>query len=176
MSTPINTNHLVPNSFLIQITRTDTLSFFAQRVNLPGLSISNPKQQNPFTAIPVPGDHASWEQLQISFMADEDLKNWEEIFNWYTGITFPRDYQQFIDQANDALGSKPRSEVNMYAQITITILNNHKLPICDFIFEDCIPADLQGPTFDITQTDVEPALCSLTLDFSNYRIRRVGQP
>lgn len=175
MATPINTNTLVTTGFQIQITRTDTLSFFAQRVNIPGLTINNPRQQNPFTAIPIPGDHGSWESLQISFMIDEDLKNWEEVFNWYTGITFPRDYSDFSTLANDSLGPKPRSEVNMYAQVTVTVLNNHKVPICDFIFEDCIPAQLEGPTFDITQQDIQPAMCVLTLDFSNYRMRRSGQ-
>jgi len=175
MTTPANINHFIANSFLVQITRTDTLTFFAQKINIPGLSINNPKQQNPFTAIPIPGDHGSWEQLQLTFLIDEEFKNWEEVFNWYTGITFPRDFQQFANQVSDPTGPKPGSEVNMYAQIIITVLNSHKIPICDFIFEDCIPSSLEGPVLDITQQDIQPVECTLTLDFSNYRMRRSGQ-
>lgn len=175
MTTPANTNILHPNGFIIQITRADTITFFAQRVNLPGLMINNSKQNNPFVPIPVPGDTAQWDNLQISFLIDEDLRNWEEVFNWFTGITFPRDYQQFIDQANETSGPKPRSEVNMYAQVTVIVLNNQKNPIVEFIFEDCIPANLEGSMLDITQSDVDASLTTLSLEFSNYRMRRLGQ-
>lgn len=172
---PENPNILHANSFLVQITRAEKLAFFAQRVNLPGMTVNNPKQGNPYHSIPTAGDSVDWENLQISFAIDEELRNWEEIFNWISGITYPRDFTQFVDQAQDPTGPNPGSEENMYAQITVIVMNNQKNPICEFIFEDCLPMSLDGPVLDITQTSVEPLIATLTLEFSAYRMRRSGQ-
>ena len=54
---PTNLNYLNPVAFETNILRIPNVSYFCQRITVPGLSMNNVLQPNPFAPIPVEGDH-----------------------------------------------------------------------------------------------------------------------
>ena len=53
---PDNYNLLSPVSFKFQIKKLETVSYFCQNVNLPGLTLGEFTRATPFMDYPMPGD------------------------------------------------------------------------------------------------------------------------
>ena len=92
---PENTSFLQPTKFQLSFTRMPNITYFCQTFNLPGLSMSEIVQNTPFVDLYVHGDKAQYEPLDLTFMVDEDLRSWLEMHNWITGLTFPKNFEQY---------------------------------------------------------------------------------
>lgn len=171
MFTPSTTNFLQPNGFIVVLERSPEVSFFAQAITIPDMSIDNPRRSNPFVAIPEPGDHIQFSPLTIEFQVDADVANWETIHSWMTQIGFPEEYQQFTDGINDIKGDSVGTIQNLKSDITITVLDNNKKPKIKFTFRDCIPSTLSGLSLDLNG-DVEPIIASASFDYAYYTMSR----
>ena len=84
-----NQNYLQPTGFKVVIDRENypNLEFFAQSVNHPDVSMSQPAI--PFRRIEnvaLPGDTISYGDLSVSFILDEDMKSYREMHSWMRRI------------------------------------------------------------------------------------------
>jgi hypothetical protein len=78
-----NRNYLSPVGFKLVLEKFRGVDFFCQRVNLPDVTM-------PFTEVPtrfrqfpiVAGGGVTYGDLTVSFIVDEELINWKEIYNW----------------------------------------------------------------------------------------------
>lgn len=168
---PVNSNFLQSNGFIVTFERSPEVSFFAYAITVPEVSINNPRRATPFVEIPEPGDHMQYGQMTLQFQMDEELLAWETIYNWMTQIAFPEDFAQFVQGVNDPAGQSPGDIKNLVADITVTVLDNHKKPKVKFIFHDCIPASLSNLEFDLNG-DTEPMIISAAFDYSFYTMSR----
>ena len=78
---PTNLNQLNVVSFETNFLRMPSVSYFCQRVNIPGITLSNTIQSTPFANIPIEGDILEFEDLTIGFIVDEDMQNYLELYN-----------------------------------------------------------------------------------------------
>ena len=78
---PDNLNYLSNISFRLMIEDTPHLTWFCQSVNVPGVAIEAIEMVNPFANIPYAGSNVAFEELSITFIVDEHLKNWIEIYD-----------------------------------------------------------------------------------------------
>jgi len=119
---PVNLNQLNIVSFEVNFARLPNVQYFCQRVNIPAVILGDAFQPMPFMNLPVEGDTLSFEAMNISFILDEDMQNYTEIYSWLTALGFPRDYEQFKTL-------KPESEASqyfsMFSDVNI-ILNTNK--------------------------------------------------
>ena len=68
--------------------------------NVPAITIKEQASQpTPLKDVPIPGDKLDYDNLNITFLVDENLENYREIHGWLTGLGFPKDYVQFRDVA-----------------------------------------------------------------------------
>ena len=72
---PQNTNLLQPTKFLLTFTRIQTVQYFCQEVNLPGVSLGEVNRATPFLDMYSPGTKLSYEPLDITFTIDEELES-----------------------------------------------------------------------------------------------------
>jgi len=56
--------------------------YFLQRYNLPGFTIGEATQSTPYQVISVPGSSVSYNPLNASFILDEDMKVWYDLWKW----------------------------------------------------------------------------------------------
>ena len=95
---PTNLNQLNVVSFETNFLRIPGINYFCQRVNVPGISLANTIQSTPFANIPIEGDMLEFEDLTISFIVDEDMQNYLELYNWLHSLGFPDRYAQYDNQ------------------------------------------------------------------------------
>lgn len=162
-----NLNYLNPTGFAMVIDRLPNVTFFCQDVTVPGFSANNPQQPNPFSRIPLPADFPDNENLSLSFMVDEDLEGWKQLFQWYVGITFPETHQQYKALLNQE-GVNPGSDKNLYSTISILVYTSHKNPKFKFTFHDAVPVSLSGIPLSVNTGDIGPVTCQAVFDYSYF--------
>lgn len=93
--TPDNLNYLANHNFRFLLKKIPHVNFFCQTVNLPGITLPKVGVGSPFTNINHPGDTIQWNQLNVTFKVDEDMRNYLEIFDWIMALGYPRDFAQY---------------------------------------------------------------------------------
>ena len=159
---PSNINQLNIVSFEVNFSRLPHVEYFCQRVNIPAVILGEAFQPMPFMNLPVEGDTLSFESMNISFILDEDMQNYMEIYSWLTALGFPRDYEQFKTL-------KPPSEASEYASMfsdmDIMLQTNKSNPNYKITFNDVFPTSLSSVQFDTSVSALEPIVVDATFNF-----------
>jgi hypothetical protein len=99
-----------------------------------------------------------FDELSITFIVDEEMKNWLELFNWMRSCTNVEDYSEF---------SYPATHLTT---ANLIILNSTKTPKINVTFEGLYPRSLGSIDFSSTIMDPEPFQCTATFAYRNYNI------
>ena len=149
-SQPKNINPLADIQFKFDVAALPNTSFFIQTVNLPSITLEGapvavPQLQNftRHTGIITYGD------LNVTFMIDEYLKNWQEVFEWMT------------------------SKENKYTSAVLTVLSSSMNPTMEFHFKDIFPTSLSEVSFDSTTTDPTYQVATVTFNYTQYTVRNL---
>ena len=147
---PKNINPLADVQFKFDVSALPNTSFFIQTVNLPGITleaavIATPQLQNfsRHTGI------ITYEALDITFLIDEYLKNWQEIYEWMIG------------------------DENKYATAVLTILSSSMNPTMEIHFKDIFPTSLSEISFDSTTTDPTYQIATISFNYTEYNIKNL---
>jgi len=159
------TNFMSPLEFVVTVSRLPNVQFFTQNVVIPSLNLQLVDQPTPFKLIPVPGDRVSYGDLPLSFIIDESMNNYIEVFNWIKALGFPENFTQYdtLKDSNDGL----------LTDISIIIMNSHKNPNIQMDFVDCFPSNLSDVQLDTTQTDVVYPQATVNFIFRDLKITQL---
>lgn len=138
---PENSSFLQPNKFTFTIPTLPFLKYFCQTVNLPGVSTSPVMLENPFSATFRHGDKLVYDTFSTTMIVDEDLRSWEETYNWLQALTKPKEFSQYLRRNG-------QRDVP-YHDAELTINNNANLPNIRIKFLDCHPFSLGGINFNV---------------------------
>jgi hypothetical protein len=151
MTTPTNKSFLSPLGFDFSIKKLPTTNFFVTRATIPGFTLGVAEAPTPFVRLPIPGDKIQFNDLQVTFKIDEDMKNYLEVFNWIMGLGFPDRYEQYA-----ALKRKGKTTGDgIYSDASLTILTSAMNPNMEFTFRNVFPYSLTDVDFNTSLTDVE---------------------
>jgi hypothetical protein len=163
---PQNRNFLAQPNFRFFIKKTPNVNYFIQDINLPGISIPQTEHPNPFTRIPYSGDHIDWEPLNVTFMVDEDMANYLEIWNWLVALGFPQNHDQYR-----ALASiKKETGDGMISDASLMLLSSKMNSMFDITFIDAFPVALSGINFSSTTNDYQFLTATATFAYTYYTI------
>lgn len=160
------TNFLSAISFKISIARLPNVEFATQKVQIPSLSMASPVQPAPLLNIYQTPDRIEYSELDISFIVDENMANYEEILRWLEGMGAPQSSNQRLNLQNSKYGFK--------SDISIIIENTSRNPNIEFTFTECFPTSLSGITLDVTNTDVAYPECSVTFRYTNMNFKKIS--
>ncbi len=166
---PSNINPLSPNGFLFSIQKLPELNFFAQSVNLPGITLGAPEYGNPFQVQPIPGESLTYDQLTVQFLIDETMTNYQAIYNWIVALGFPNDYEQyttFVSEDNRGITSELATN---YSDATLQILSGNNQVVKTVQFVDLFPIALDSLQFAGTNTDVQYLIGNATFRYGYYK-------
>lgn len=163
---PLNPNFLPSGGFKVLIDRAPDLDFFAQRVNIPSLSIAPLGQPTPFVSIPHSGEHIEYDPLSITFKVDEDMKNWLSMHNWIKGLGFPNEYREYRELKTSAMFGRNGIE----SDIKVFILTSHRNANFEITFRNAFPIHLSGIEFNSTLNDVEYLESTVSFQYVSYAI------
>ena len=166
---PSNLNPLSPNGFQFNITELPDLTFFAQQVNLPGLTFGDPMQANPFASAAIPGDHITYDTLNVQYIIDSELKNYLGIYNWLIALGFPQTYTQYTNYVSQQSANFYSELAKNYSDAVLQILTPNNGTAASIQFVDVFPVALESMIFNSTNTDVQYLVGSATFRYSYYR-------
>jgi hypothetical protein len=168
LTVPANVNPLSPNGFKFNIAKLPDIEYFCQQVHIPGITFGDPILANPFANMPIPGDHLTYDTLEVQFLVDEAMDNYISIYNWIVALGFPQTYQQYITYINSQQSGVLSELAKSYSTGTMQILNNTNNPVRTITFNDLFPISLETLQFQSTNQDVPYLVGQATFRFSYY--------
>lgn len=174
-----NRNFLSSVGFKFTLNRAPKVAFFSNTANIPSITLGVATQPNYFNDIPVPGDKMEFEDFTLRFLVDENLENYMELQNWMRGLGFPESLQQIYDwQKTNQIFEQPyKSDMNLYSDGTLLILNSNKNFNFNVKFSSMFPYQLSTLQFDATNQDEEYFTAEVTFKYLMYNIvDRLGDP
>jgi hypothetical protein len=157
-------------SFQIDIPLAPSVNEWIQSVSLPGMTLGEASIENPFIRQPEPGDKLIFSPLSFSFIVDEQMKNFIEMYNWMTALGFPENLQQYgvmPHQVNRV------SDKDVTCDITVLVYNNQTKPILKFTMFGCFPIALGDMPLNSAGTDSETPVCTGDIMYRNYLIEPI---
>ena len=171
----INKSILNKNNFRLLIEKVPAVEYYVQTVSIPGLSFNE-------TVQPVGmgvdayfhGDKVEFETLNVSFLVDEDLKNYQEMYDWMTGIVPVKDsddYGSLTGGQKNTLGvsGQDLDDLKTTSQITLVTNTNKNIPNRYFRFYDAFPISLGALELQ-SGAEAVPVTCDVQFRFNYYDI------
>jgi hypothetical protein len=165
---PENPNLLASNYYFFSIKRIPNFTYFVQSANLPMISTRSINQPTTLGTYPkIPATNYYFDDLQVSFLVNADMKNWLEIYDWLKGIGNLKD-----DNSN--LKYDPAVTTEIFSEATLLVTNSAYTPILQANFKYVFPKTLGGINFTTQNTSTDPITCSVNFAYSYYEIVPVG--
>lgn len=166
---PSNSSLLQSTKFTFFIPDKPFLKYFCQTVSLPSISTTEITVPTPFSNTYRHGDKLNFEALTITALIDEDLRIWEETYNWLKGLTRPSSFDEYIKSPNN-----PKSvNTNLYYDAYLTINTNANKQNLRLKFLNCHPTSLGAVNFDTkVDADTIPTF-DITFRYDIYEIERL---
>ena len=171
-----NRNFLAPTGFKLVLNRSPKVAFFSNAANLPGITLGEATQPTYLKDIPTPGDKIVFDDFNIRFLVDEDLKNYMELQNWIRGLGYPESLEEIYDlqeEDRDVDMSKSNT-MDIYSDGTLTVLGSSNTPIFKVTFSDLWPYNLTTLNFDATETDVNFFTAEVGFKYTIYNITDIS--
>jgi hypothetical protein len=169
---PLNTSLLNPNEFRFYLHRAPYLNFFVQIVNLPTISLDPVDTENPFTTIPYPGDHITWEHLDVTFLVDEDLQGYREMYHWIRGLGFPENFEEY-QEAIVNMRYNNRNEA-VFSDISVFTNTGHRNVNIEYHFVDAIPVMVTAPRLSTTNPDQPVVTSQVRFAYQLFDVKTVN--
>tara|TARA_Y100000817_G_scaffold300645_1_gene279872 strand:+ start:423 stop:953 length:531 start_codon:yes stop_codon:yes gene_type:complete len=168
---PDNYNLLSPISFKAVFRKLPTIEYFCQSINIPGVSVGEAARATPFINFSQPGDSIRFDDLSITFLVDEEMKNYLELVTWLRGIGSPSDPKK-----ERAVLERDRSASQysgLYTDCSITLLTNNMNANKIINFIDCWPNSVSALQLSSTEGDVSAITSTATFKYRDFQIENV---
>lgn len=153
-------NNLRSNGFVFSLKRLPEVSFRLIQLELPSVQIEPVATQFQQAEQFFPGSQIQFDTFSIRFIVDEDLKNYNELYNWISQQQYATDYKP----------SGP-DEFFLVSDATLTTLNNSNAVNRTFFFHDMFPISLTGITFETNVSEPIAVECSASFRYSYFELR-----
>ena len=177
-SQPTVFDYATGNQWRLAFNRLPKTTWFCTAANLPGIQLGEASYPTPMADTFVAGDKLTFETLNITFLVDEELQNYRELWEWLVGIGAPKQHSQWttaltkgdgltttfsavgtddeIDPRTASVMQKGTStESNLYSDGALIIYNSKNTPKVEVKFKDMFPTSLSGLEYSQELTDVE---------------------
>ena len=184
-SQPTVLDYASPTTWRIRFNRITKVEWFCTNVTLPGINLGEALYPTPLSDTYVAGDKLTFETLNITFLVDEELQNYRELWDWIVGVGFPKQHSQFSSALTG--GSNPGGSLTasnrqhnpittpsdrpIYDEATLIVYNSKNVPKVEVSFKDIFPTSLSGLSYAQDATDVEYFRADATFRFMYYEFK-----
>lgn len=158
-------NYLSPLEFKIIIKRLPNVEFFTQRAAIPSISTTAVQQPTRFNPIFTTPDQVNFSNLDLSFIVDEAMNNYMEIFNWIISTANVESHDRF-----QRLKSSPEG---LFSDVVVVILNSKKNPSIEVTYKNCFPISLSDVQLNTTDSDVTYPEATVTFQYDTFDIKHL---
>ena len=162
-------------------------TWFCTAANVPGITLGEAQYATPMSDMFVTGDKLTFETLNITFLVDEELQNYRELWDWIVGIGSPVNHSQWettLSKGDGAIRSfatpdaDPRTkstyeESNLYSDATLIVYNSKNIAKVNVKFKNMFPTSLSSLEYSQDLTDVEYFKASATFRYLYYEFETI---
>ena len=163
-----NRNFLSGVAFKFNLTKFPKVDFFSNSARIPELNLELTTQASYLKNIDVPGERLSYGDFTLRFLVDENMENYQSIYDWLTGLGFPETTKEFAEIIKDKDGQ--RDPKAAFCDGTLRILNSNFREVAKVQFNDLFPTSLTSLDFDATNTDVQFFTAEATFKYTLYKL------
>ena len=181
-SQPTVQDYATGTQWRLAFNRIPKTTWFCTAANVPGITLGEAQYATPMSDMFVTGDKLTFETLNITFLVDEELQNYRELWDWIVGIGSPVNHSQWEttlakgDGAIRQFGTNdadPRTkstfeESNLYSDATLLVYNSKNIPKVNVKFKNMFPTSLSSLEYSQDLTDVEYFKASATFRYLYY--------
>jgi|TARA_Y100000310_G_scaffold174968_1_gene175066 hypothetical protein len=186
---PTKLDYAAPTQFKFNIFNLPKVEYFIITANVPGISLTAIDHATPFKTTPILGDGLTYDNLDISFIVDENYENYLELHNWLVGIGFPQKREQFKDYRDTESGRFPGAKTrhtskdigdtklgaatpdkSLYSDATMTLLSSKHNPVVEVRFRDVFPLTMAALEYTQADTDVTYLTMTASFAYSHYEV------
>ena len=157
-------------------------TWFCTAANVPGITLGEAQYATPMSDMFVTGDKLTFETLNITFLVDEELQNYRELWDWIVGIGSPVKHSQWettLAKGDGAIrqfgtdDADPRTkstyeESNLYSDSTLIVYNSKNKAKVNVQFKNMFPTSLSSLEYSQDLTDVEYFHATATFRYLYY--------
>ena len=165
-----------------------TTEWFVVRANVPGVSLGQAVQTTPMIDMPIIGDKLTYDDFYVTFLVDEQLKNYTEMHDWLINCAAPQERSQFRGKERPAgipkrpqteimdliLGNVKSSDRDLYSNLDLFIMSSKNNPVVKIQMVEAFPISLTNIEYSHQESDVTYAECTATFAFSYFTISAIG--
>lgn len=164
---PDSKNFLQPVGFKFLIERIPTVEFFCQTVNIPEISIGSRQIETRVKAYDTPGDKMTFGDLNLTFMINENMDNYYEIYKWLKGLTNPKEEEEFYQYLQ---GVKEVGRRTGFQKVTtdarLLVLDSNFNTVTSVVFMDLFPTSLSGVRFSADASDIDYVTADVSFKYT----------
>lgn len=158
-------NYLSPLEFKILIKRLPNVEFFTQRAMVPSISTTPVQQPTRFNPVFRTPDQVNFSTLDLTFIVDEAMENYLEIFNWIISSANVESHERYRRLEG--------SQEGLFSDISIIILNSKKNPNIEISYKNCFPISLGDIQLNTTDSDVTYPEVTATFQYDTFSINHL---
>ena len=164
-----------------------TTEWFVVRANVPGVSLGQAVQTTPMIDMPIIGDKLTYDDFYVTFLVDEELKNYTEMHDWLINCAAPEKRSQFRGKERpDGIPKRPQTEImdlilgnvkesdrDLYSNLDLFIMSSKNNPVVKIQMVEAFPISLTNIEYSHQESDVTYAECTATFAFSYFTISTI---
>ena len=164
-----------------------TTEWFVVRANIPGVSLGQAVQTTPMIDMPIIGDKLTYDDFYVTFLVDEELKNYTEMHDWLINCAAPEKRSQFRGKERpDGIPKRPQTEImdlilgnvkesdrDLYSNLDLFIMSSKNNPVVKIQMVEAFPISLTNIEYSHQESDVTYAECTATFAFSYFTISAI---
>jgi len=162
---PTNNNLLEQNKFIFTMPNLRFARYFCQSASLPGVSTSEVERHTPYHTQFHHGDTLNYEPLVLSAQIDEDMRVWEETYNWLRAETAPN---KFSEYRNGVL-----VQHDIYNDGILEFNKNSNLSNLRIKFFNCHITSLGPIQLTYLDSDVVNPIADITIRYDTFEVERL---
>lgn len=151
-----NTNFLSTNRATLQIKGLEDLEFSVIGFNLPSIELPVTPVETTFLTGKEAGDKPIYGDVVVTFIVDEDMKNYLAILNWIEALVFHRK-------------DMPRNTDGL-----ITVYSSHNNPLLRIKLYELIPSYVSELPFAEHDTETTPVVVNAHFSLLYFEVEKIG--
>ena len=185
-SQPTVFDYATGTQWRLAFNRIPKTTWFCTAANIPGITLGEAMYPTPMADINLTGDKLTFETLNITFIVDEELQNYRELWDWIVGIGSPVNHSQWTTELSkgdglttnfSAVGTddniNPRQKAtstdkNFYSDATLIVYNSKNMAKVNVKFKDMFPTSISSLDYSQELTDVEYFKASASFRYLYY--------
>lgn len=168
-----NVNYLQPTGFAINISREHypNLQYFCQSVQHPGIDVASVEMPFRRVNVPFPGDKLEFGLVSFTFLLDEDLQGYLEMYQWLRRQVeddYATSTQSLLNTKTG--GTSIFTEIPTEADITVSILDSYNNVSKQIKYFSAFPTSISTIELSALRADPEPITFDSTFRFAYFEI------